>query len=151
MNMLRDIKEFLGDKNIEVETSYGKFTLCKANEIEEFQPKIYCFDLDYEHEFMIPKGNDPNEELGIYLGKAINLVKFSENYSHLGLLLYLPDLNLVGTWDKSQYQLNVFTGLSWDEISNNLPAYLGSLWGDRNFDNVLEIFEPWKHWEFIPN
>lgn len=149
--MLRDIKAFLGDKNKEVQTSQGKFTLCKANELDEFQPKIYCFDLDHEKEFMTPKGQDPNKEEGIYLGKAINLVKSSENYSPLGILLYLPDLDLVGTWDNSHYQLNVFTDISWDEISNNLPLYIVSPWENRCFDNILEVFEPWKRWEFIPN
>ncbi|BDD08092.1 hypothetical protein FUAX_05240 [Fulvitalea axinellae] len=150
MISLDEIKLFLGDENIEIETSQGKFILCKADEIQEFYPKIYSYGLDDEREYFTPKGKDPKKEHGIYTGKAINLMKNSEYYDPLGVLMYLPDLKMVGTWDGGHYQIGVFQGVTWKEISADLSSFIVSMWGNRNFDNILEVFEPWDKWEFKP-
>ncbi len=150
MVSLEEIKSFLGNKNIEVETSQGKFTLCKADEIQEFYPKIYSYGLDDERAYFSPKGKDPKKDHGIYTGRAINLIKDSEFYTPLGILMYLPDLEMIGTWDRSHYQIGVFQNVTWKEITENLSSFIVSMWDNRNFDNILEVFEPWDKWEFTP-
>jgi hypothetical protein len=148
--MLEKIKTFLGDTNIEVQTSQGNFTLCKADEIEDFELKIYSLDLDSEGEYITPLSEDPNEN-GIYTAKAINLVKSSEHYDPLGLLLYIPKLNAVGAWDSSHYQLLMFTHKTWEEIEANIAYFIEAQWESIDGYSIYEVFEPWKHWEFTPN
>lgn len=151
MVLLDKIKTYLTDKNRIIKTSQGKFTLCNSSELHEFNPEVYSYELDDENEYFTPKSEDPNEYHGIYLGRALNLVKGSEFYDPEGILLYLPEINKIGVWDSSHYQVNVFNNISFEELSSNIENYIVMQWGKRDFVNLLEIFEPWKHWEFIPS
>ncbi len=149
MSQLEQIKTFLGNKNIPVATIHGEFTLCNASEIEEIEIKIYSFNIYDDHQYITPLGEDPNE-FGIYKGKVINLMKSSEFYDPKGVLIYLPELDKIGSWNSSGYSLMVFTE-SFEEISQNLSKFIEAQWESMCGYDIYELFEPWKHWEFVAN
>lgn len=152
MIALDEIKQFLGEDNKLIDARNGLFELCKASEIHEMIIRIYPYHLDDEQEYFKPYGKDPNKD-GIYIGKALNLVKSWNGDAHdgLGILVYLPDLKKIGQWDNSHNQLLVFQDDTWEDFQSNLKYHIDCQWETRHAKNILEVFEPSKIFTFIPS
>jgi hypothetical protein len=72
---------------------------------------------------------DPHAgELGYYRVSAVSLVRSCRNYRPAGLLVWLPEQEVYGTWDDDHHVLWVFPGAIWPQIAANPLPYLNALW-----------------------
>lgn len=66
-------------------------------------------------------------------------------------LVWLPDLNTYGSWDMSHYELTVFPGHTWNDITASPKQFLESQWlsererpQEINTGNVFLYFDLWE-------
>jgi hypothetical protein len=72
---------------------------------------------------------DPHSgEHGYYLVPAVSLVGSCQHYRAAGVLLWLPDAELFGTWDDDHRTLWVFPGVAWSTIAADPVPYLNTCW-----------------------
>lgn len=84
---------------------------------------------------------DPHSgEKGYYAVPAVNLVADCEGYDPEGILIWLPDQQLFGTWDIDHWDVLVFPNTTWSDIVANPVKYINAQWEP---DNVrCEYLEP---------
>jgi hypothetical protein len=63
-----------------------------------------------------------------YLVRAVSLVGTCEIYHPAGVLLWLPDAEMFGSWDDDHSTLWVFIGLAWPQIAADPVRYLNACW-----------------------
>ncbi|MBC7876629.1 MAG: hypothetical protein H7Y59_05600 [Anaerolineales bacterium] len=92
---------------------------------------------------------DPHaEEEGCYVIPAINLVAECEGYDPDGILIWLPDQKVFGTWDSEYWDVLIFPYATWRDISTSPVKYLNALWDQ---DAVLcEYLRPFPNYPFQP-
>lgn len=93
------------------------------------------------------KADDPHAgESGSYEVPAVSLTAFCEAYDPEGILLWLPNEELFGSWDNDHYDLFVFPGATWDTIIRNPVPYVDTQWDtDRQ---VGQHFRPYPQYPF---
>jgi hypothetical protein len=93
---------------------------------------------------------DPHAgERGHYRVSAVSLIRSCTNYRPAGLLVWLPDQEVYGTWDDDHHVLWVFPGASWSQIAANPVPYLNSLWSRKTREVVgAEQLRLWQCCEF---
>ena len=64
----------------------------------------------------------------IYVGSGLNLISGATEYGAPGMLIYIPEIDSYGTHDIDHGVLNVFPGVGWSEIVENLGAYVSTQW-----------------------
>jgi hypothetical protein len=75
---------------------------------------------------------DPHAgEKGYYLVPAVSLVASCQRYRPAGLLLWLPEMGLYGSWDDDHRTLWVFPDLTWAEIVAGPVPFLNACWEPR--------------------
>jgi tetratricopeptide (TPR) repeat protein/predicted DNA-binding WGR domain protein len=96
-------------------------------------------------------GNPYKEQQGFFCTTAYSLVSKSPDENDTeGLLIWLPLLELFGTWDRVHRQLYLYPDASWIEIEENLPNYLQRKINSDRFTNVLAREKVLDYFDFIP-
>jgi hypothetical protein len=68
---------------------------------------------------------------GYYRVPAVSLVGTCRNYRPAGLLVWLPDSEVFGSWDDDHHTLWVFPGVNWSRIAADPVPYLNACWSPR--------------------
>lgn len=91
--------------------------------------------------------NDPHVgEYGYYSVPAVDLVASCEGYNPKGILIWLPDFELFGTWDGDHWDVRVFPGVTWTGIVSNPIKYINAQWYPDEIAN--EFLVPWHKYPF---
>jgi hypothetical protein len=120
----------------------GQVTLFAHNKLS---PSVVFVDSDDA-----PFANqDPHvEEEGCYVVPAINLVAECEGYDPDGILIWLPDQKVFGTWDSEFWNVLIFPNATWSEISASPVKYLNALWEPEAVR--CEYLRPFPRYPFQP-
>jgi hypothetical protein len=120
----------------------GQVTLFAHNKLS---PSVVFVDSDDA-----PFANlDPHaEEEGCYVVPAINLVAECEGYDPDGILIWLPDQRVFGTWDSEFWNVLIFPNATWNEISASPVKYLNALWEPEAVH--CEYLRPFPSYPFQP-
>jgi len=90
---------------------------------------------------------DPHAgEEGYYSIPAVNLVAACEGYDPEGILIWLPEQELFGTWDCDHWDVRVFPGANWTDIMDDPVKYINAQWKPDEVEN--EYFIPWPKYPF---
>ncbi len=92
---------------------------------------------------------NPKEESfkkGYYTIPAVDLIAECEGFNAWGILVWLPDIQMFGTWDCDRRKLKVFPNTSWNDIVNDPPKYLNTLWNPHETQSI--VFEPNNKYPF---
>lgn len=77
---------------------------------------------------------------GYYTIPAVDLIAECEGFDAWGILVWLPDIKMFGTWDSDHRKLRVFHNAVWNDIVKDPIKYLNGLWNPHEVENT--IFEP---------
>ena len=91
--------------------------------------------------------SDPySGQVGYYIVPIVDLIYRCDGYDPEGILLWLPQENLYGTWDNDHWDLYIFPQADWRHIVNSPLKYLNAQW----FPNQVccEYFVPWPKYPF---
>jgi hypothetical protein len=91
--------------------------------------------------------DDPHQEDGYYWVPAVNLVADCEGYDPAGLLVWLPEDGLFGTWQSDWLSILVFPGASWTDIAADPIRFIN---GAMGIGGVTEELKPWPRHPFVP-
>lgn len=134
-----------------VNNSAGSFVLFASQEIKLISVVVDHHRISNNSEVRLP-GNPYGERKGVFCTTAYSLVAESpDQYPAEGLLVWLPLLELFGTWDRTHQQLYVFADISWAEIANDLPDYLRRCIEKEGLLNILECEKLLDNFDFIPD
>lgn len=90
---------------------------------------------------------DPHKgETGYYAVPGLDLIGACKSYDPEGILIWLPDLNLYGTWDSDRWDLLTFPGATWTEIAADPVKYLNAQWFPQQAN--CELLVPWPTYPF---
>lgn len=73
----------------------------------------------------------PENGEGYYEMPAISLTNYCEAYDPEFILLWLPNEQVYGSWDCDHWELIVFEGASWKDITEDPLLYLNAQWDSR--------------------
>lgn len=132
--------------------------LVKLKSYEELELlDIYIREPGYDELYTMPGDQVPRD--GYYKTTAISLIKSaSGGYSPDGILVWLPKLQIFGSFDYEHLQLYVFPNTKWSDITKSPTKYLDSQWthpvGVINFNprKTLKFYsgEP-PHYSLAPH
>jgi hypothetical protein len=138
-----DLTDFLhAGKQLEYDTA-----LCEAGVIVLKSPdELSVSDVYVDSEESPLRDSDPNAGVeGYYAVPAVSLVAECEGYDPDGILIWLPDYSLYGTWDSDHWDVLVFPQVAWSDIVGNPVPYLNALW---EHGVECEYLAPWGRHEF---
>ncbi|MBM9577442.1 hypothetical protein JWG45_09780 [Leptospira sp. 201903070] len=99
------------------------------------------FDLASVEEFhfsSVKIGPFKEEERGQYYTNSVGLIKNSEAYDEdPEILVWLPRLQLYGTWDSSHDELHVFPNQTWISMKSDLVPFIETQW--RSYEGKNKI------------
>lgn len=85
--------------------------------------------------------NDPHRrEVGHYIVPIVDLLATADGYDPQGILVWIPALGAFGSWDCDHWDLIVFTGSTWDDITADPARFLNAQWAPGG-----EYLRPWEH------
>jgi hypothetical protein len=144
MNLPEDLVTFLhANRQLEYDSDQceaGRITLLSLNQLS--LGEVY---VDSE-ESPLAKTDPHVGERGYYAVTAVNLIADCEEYDPEGILIWLPDLELFGTWDCDHWDVRVFPGATWTDIVNDPVKYINAQWEPNEVDN--EFLVPWPRYPF---
>ncbi|AOP33346.1 hypothetical protein A0128_05500 [Leptospira tipperaryensis] len=99
------------------------------------------FDLASVEEFhfsSVKIGPFKEEERGQYYTNSVGLIKNSEAYDEdPEILVWLPRLQLYGTWDSSHDELHIFPNQTWTSMKSDLVPFIEAQWGSYEGKNKI--------------
>jgi hypothetical protein len=117
---------------------------CEAGEVKLKRHDELTLSEVYVNSEQSPiQSEDPhaNDE-GYYIVRAVDLVGECPAYGAEGILMWLPDYKVFGTWDCDHWDMMIFPCSSWSDIVANPARYMAAQWGPD-----LEIGEYLKPWD----
>jgi len=93
--------------------------------------------------------DDPHQEEGYYSVPAVNLVAACDGYDPDGILIWLPDEGLFGTWQSDFLSISFFPGVSWSDIVVDPIRFINRAIGIGECD-IMEEMKPWPKHPFGP-
>lgn len=78
---------------------------------------------------------------GYYTIPVVDLIAECEGFDPWGLLVWLPDVQMFGTWDSDHRKLQVFPKARWEDIVSDPLKYLNAQWEPEKVENII----------FVPN
>ena len=145
-----ELKKSLAEERI-VKTEYGSFVLFAHHDITLITVTIDHHFRDSDDLPAALGANPYSNQKGLFCTTAYSLVKESpETYQTDGLLVWLPLLELFGTWNRTLKQLHLFEKTPWTSIEKDLGYYLA---GDTKvrFPNMLAREKVLDYFDFIPD
>ncbi|MBI5352340.1 MAG: hypothetical protein HZB50_06840 [Chloroflexi bacterium] len=124
-----------------------------TDECEPGQISLLSFDelslgevyIDSEESPLAKKDPHAGEE-GYYSVPAINLVADCDGYDPEGILIWLPDQKVFGTWDIDHWDVLIFPDVTWSDIVSDPAKYINAQW-ERD-DVKCEYFQPFPKYPF---
>lgn len=93
---------------------------------------------------------DPHRgETGNYVLRVVDLVGECDAYDPDGLLAWMCDYKMFGSYDVDHHRALVFPRASWADIAASPVRYLNAQWSLNGRVGQF-VREPWKHCEFRP-
>ncbi len=90
---------------------------------------------------------DPHSgEKGYYSVTVVNLVSDCDGYDPEGILIWLPEQKIFGTWDSDHWDILVFPNASWLDIVSDPAKYINAQWAPDDVE--YEYFEPFPKYPF---
>ncbi|OMI18148.1 hypothetical protein BUQ74_06405 [Leptospira weilii serovar Heyan] len=124
LNLPQDLVDDLSSGR-RIETEQGWFDLASIKEV---------------HFNSVEIGPFTSEEKGQYYTNSVGLIKDSEAYGECTeILVWLPRLQLYGTWDHSHDELHIFPNTTWTDIKSNLASYIEAQWGRYEGSKEIEF------------
>jgi hypothetical protein len=91
--------------------------------------------------------DDPHAgEEGYYSVPAMNLVADCDGYDPEGILIWLPDQQVFGTWDIDHWDVLVFPDVSWTDIVSDPAKYVNAQWEPDDVN--CEYLQPFPTYAF---
>jgi hypothetical protein len=109
---------------------------------------LYLGSLDVDSRESPLADSDPRVgQEGYYAVPAVDLIASADGeYPAEGILIWLPDSQVFGTWDCDHADLRVFPGVTWSTIVRNPVPYINAQWRPDQIPN--EFFVPWPDCDF---
>lgn len=93
-----------------------------------------------------------DDQEGLFFTEGYGLVYSPDYDNSWGILVWLPKLNMYGTWDSVHYELIVFPNITWKDIQKDPGWFIGQQWsGNENFPFVQGHINVWNYFDFIPS
>jgi hypothetical protein len=122
-----DLAQFLLEgKKLNYNVLKSEPGLVKLKNIHDLEvSKIYV-----DSEYSPLKENDPHYgKEGYYIIDAIDIIaECDDSYEPEGVLVWLPEYLMYGTWDSDHWHLIVFPGLTWLDIVKEPLKFLNAQW-----------------------
>ena len=94
--------------------------------------------------------DDPHQEEGYYSVPAVNLVGHCcDDYQPDGILIWLPEEGLFGTWQTDHLAIWVFPRVSWSDIVADPLRFINRAMGIGEHE-LLQELKPWPKHPFGP-
>lgn len=77
---------------------------------------------------------------GYYTVPVVDLVAECNGFDAWGILVWLPDKQIFGTWDRDHRRLRVFPNATWGDIVDEPIKYLNAIWNPQGVETM--ILEP---------
>ena len=91
--------------------------------------------------------NDPHVgEKGYYAVPAINLVADCDGYDPEGILIWLPEQKVFGTWDIDHWDVLIFPNATWSDIASDPIKFINAQWWPKGVD--CQYFAPFPKYPF---
>ena len=121
--------------------------LCEAGKVVlKSLDELFVSDVYVDSEESPLHDSDPSADVkGYYAVPAVSLVAECEGYDPEGILIWLPDYSLYGTWDSDHWDVLVFPNVTWSDVVDNPVAFLNAQW---EHGVVCEYLAPWEKCEF---
>ena len=84
---------------------------------------------------------------GYYIIPAVDLIAECQGFDPWGILVWLPDIQMFGTWDRDHRKLRVFNNAVWGDVVRDPVKYLNGLWNPQEVENI--VFEPDDKYSFV--
>jgi hypothetical protein len=137
-----DLADFLrAGKQLEYDAA-----LCEAGKVAlKSYDELSVSDVYVDSEESPLRAADPNAGVtGYYSVPAVSLVAECEGYDPEGIMIWLPDYSLYGTWDSDHWDVLVFPHATWSDIVRDPVPFLNAQWED----GFGEYLAPWERYEF---
>jgi hypothetical protein len=144
LNLPRDLVQFLEDgRQLTYDSSLCECGLVRLLPLNQLVVEEFYVD----SEGGVLEAIDPHRgEKGYYRVTAVDLVADCEGYDPKGILIWLPELELFGTWDIDHWDMLVFPGVTWKDIAANPERYLNAQWYPTEVDH--ELLKLWSSYPF---
>ena len=141
-----ELLTFLSAGDLKLDSANSEAGVVTLHPISDLQLGIVNVDSD---ESPLSK-DDPNAgKSGSYEVPAVSLTADCDGYAPEGILVWLPNEKVFGSWDCDHYDLYVFSGATWTDIAGNPVDYIDTQWdSDRK---VGKYFKPDPKYSFSPN
>ena len=99
------------------------------------------------------KDEDPHyREKGYYAVSAIDLIdQCNDSYDPSGILMWLPEYQMYGTWDSDHWHLIVFPDINWSDIVRDPLRFLNAQWSaDLGKGEYLKAWLKSKFYKGMP-
>lgn len=129
------------EDQLTINTREGKFVLAKPIELE-------LISIQLEGETSLCESFEGN-----YYCPAINLVSYAENYTGKGFLVWLPRINIFGSYDDEHNKLLVFNNIPWQDIYADAKPFLESQWHSNGWPLLKDYLKNnWREkFDFLPS
>ena len=143
-NLPQDLIDFLRNKK---RLRYD-YALCQAGKIKlKNIHDLSIEDVYVDSEESPLSKDDPNAgKKGYYAVPAISLVAECQGYDPDGILVWVPDISMFGSWDCDHWDLLVFPNITWTQIAANPLPFINAQWQPHIVS--CEFFAPWNIYEF---
>lgn len=134
-----------------VQTEAGSFVLPSFADIKVITV-VVDHHLNTQDQLSSLDGNPYQNQKGLFSATAYSLVSGAPGGNSAdGLLIWLPLSGLFATWDRTNRQLYIFEGATWQDLHNRLDYYLTSAVDPTHLPNVLSINKILDSFDFIPD
>ena len=146
LRLPQDLVTFLrGKRELVYEPEHCECGAVKLVALEEIT--LSAFYVDSENAPWV--NQDPHAgKYGYYSVPGVNLVVACDGYDPDGILIWLPDVELFGTWDCDHWNLLIFPSATWADIVADPVKYLNAQW--RLQENITEFLIPTQRFSFHP-
>lgn len=86
--------------------------------------------------------NDPHRGRGHYIGEALDLICRCEHYDPRGVLIYIPALKSLGSYDYEHESAVYYPQISWQQFAADPVRYLNSAWEPDKDPTVAMLVNP---------
>jgi hypothetical protein len=90
---------------------------------------------------------------GKYILPVLDLVEdVGTDFNSMGILVWIPDIKLFGTWDSDHYELTVFKDKTWADILAAPEIYFNAMWQpylNYGIVPVADVVDPASLWKFV--
>ena len=132
LNLPKDLVDFIGQGK---SLSYDK-EKCVIGQIELVTIDTFIKGRIYVDETEAIEGNSTR---GYYVIPAVDLIAECEGFDAWGLLVWLPEKKMFGSWDSDHRILRVFPNIKWADIVKEPIKYLNVLWEPQKVENIIYL------------